>query len=147
MPQTIDDFHVPTPTIDGVTQEYAVIQTALDRAATPADRLAAVKSWDDLRRQLETWSALVDLRFNQDTGNEEFKKAREFRDEIAPKFTDLEVKFKRKLLQATYRVELEKEFGHQAFALWEADVLAFDPAIEEPLVAEAKLQAEYSELT
>ena len=29
----------------------------------------------DLRRRLETWGALVDLRFNQDTGNEEFKKA------------------------------------------------------------------------
>lgn len=147
MPQTIDDFHVPTPTIDGVTQEYAVIHKALDKAATPGERLAAVKSWDDLRRRLETWNSLVDLRFNQDTGNEEFKKAREFRDEIAPKFTDLEVTFKRKLLQATYRVELEKKFGMQAFALWEADVMAFDPAIEEPLVAESKLQAEYCELT
>jgi len=147
MSQTIDDFHVPTPTTDGVTKEYAVIHKSLDKGATPEDRLAAVKSWDDLRRRLETWSALVDLRFNQDTGNEEFKKAREYRDEIAPKLTDLEVKFKRKLLTATYRVELEKKFGQQAFALWEADVMAFDPAIEEPLVAESKLQAEYSELT
>src|SRR5436190_1123635 len=147
MPQTIDDFHVPTPTIAGVTKEYAAIHQALDKGATPEDRLAAVRGWDDLRRRLETWNALVDLRFNQDTGNEEFKKAREYRDEIAPKFTDLEVTFKRKLLQATYRVELEKKFGLQAFALWEADVMAFDPSIEEPLVAESKLQADYSELT
>lgn len=147
MPQTIDDFHVPTPTIEGVTQEYAAVQKALDQAASPPERLAAVKAWDDLRRRLETWGALVDLRFNQDTGNEDFKKAREYRDEIAPKFTDLEVTFKRGLLQATYRVELEKKFGMQAFALWEADVMAFDPSIEEPLVAESKLQAEYAELT
>src|SRR4051812_4433172 len=147
MPQTIDDFHVPTPTIDGVTKEYAAIQAALDKAGTADARLAAVKSWDDFRRRLETWSALVDLRFNQDTGNEEFKRAREFRDEIAPKLTDLEVKLKRKLLSASYRSELEDKFGSQAFALWEADVMAFDPAIEEPLDHEAKLQAEYSELT
>ena len=85
MPQTIDDFHVPTPTIEEVTKEYAVIQKALDHAASPPERLAAVKSWDDLRRRLETWSALVDLRFNQDTGNEEFKKAREFREKAGAK--------------------------------------------------------------
>ena len=31
--------------------------------------------------------------------------------------------------------------------LWEADVMSFDPAIEQHLVREAKLQAEYNELT
>jgi hypothetical protein len=86
---------------------------------------------NEFREEFERRVAFADLRFNQDTVNEEFKKAREYRDEIAPKFTDLEVTFKRGLLQATYRVELEKKFGMQAFALWEADVMAFDPAIED----------------
>jgi M3 family oligoendopeptidase len=42
---------------------------------------------------------------------------------------------------------VERKFGPQAFALWDADVLAFDPAIIDDLVREANLQAEYNELT
>lgn len=147
MTLTMDDIRAAAPTVDAVTKEYAAILASLDRAATPDARAAAVKAWDDLRRRLETWNALVDLRFNQDTANEAFKKEREFKDEIAPKLTDLEVTFKRKLLAAPWRAELEKKFGRQAFALWEADVMAFDPAIEGSLVAESKLQAEYNELS
>ena len=145
--QTIDDLRVATPQYDAVAAQCREIESLLDGAATADAAAGVIRRWDDLRRQLETWSALVELHFAQDTGNEEFKKAREFRDELAPKLTDLEVRIKRKLLASPLRKELEQKFGRQAFALWEADVLAFDPAIEEQLVQEAKLQAEYSELT
>ncbi len=145
--KTIDDLRVSTPNYDAVAAESWEIESALDAAATAEAAAAAIRRWDDLRRQLETWSALVELRFNQDTGNEEFKKAREFRDELAPKLTDLEVRIKRKLLASPLRPPLVQKLGSQAFALWEADVLAFDPAIEKHLVQESKLQAEYSELT
>lgn len=144
---TIDDLRTPTPQYDAVAAECRQIEAALDAAQSAESAAAAVRRWDDLRRQVETWSALVDLRFNQDTSNAEYKKAREYRDELAPKLTDLEVRIKRKLLASSLRPELEKKLGSQAFALWEADVLAFDPAIEKHLVQEAKLQAEYSELT
>ena len=64
------------------------------------------------------------------------------------KLTDLDVRIKRLLAGAVRSApELEQKFGPQAFALWEADVMAFDPEIEQHLVREAKLQAEYSELT
>ena len=144
---TIDDLRVPTPRYDDVAAQCRQIEAALDAAQTRDAAAAAIRRWDDLRRQLETWSALVDLRFNQDTGNAEFKQAREYRDELAPKLTDLEVRIKRKLLASPLRPDLERKLGRQAFALWEADVMAFDPAIEQQLVQEAKLQAEYSELT
>jgi len=43
-------------------------------------------------------------------------------------------------------MELEREFGSHAFATWTVDLTAFDPAIEEDLVLEAQLGAEYSAL-
>ena len=145
--QTIDDLRVATPQYHDVAARCRQVEQSLDAAADAEAAASAVRRWDDLRRQIETWSALVDLRFNQDTGNAEFKQAREYRDELAPKLTDLDVRIKRKLLASPLRPQLEQKLGRQAFALWEADVMAFDPAIEQPLVQEAKLQAEYSELT
>lgn len=146
MPFTIDDIEAPTPDPAAIAREYEAIHASLDRATTPEGRLVAISAWDDLRRRIETWSSLVGLHFQQDTGNEEFRKAREYRDGIVPKLTELEVAVKRKLLEAPYREELERTFGKQAFALWEADVMAFDPAIAPSLVAEAKLEASYGEL-
>ena len=144
---TIDDLHAEMPIYEAIAADYQVLAGVLDDAQSPEDRAAAIKSWDDLRRRIETWAALVHLRFNQDTTNAEFKKAREYCDEIQPRLTDLEIRIKRKLVASPDRVELQKRFGPQAFALWEADIMAFDPSIQEHLVREAKLQAEYSELT
>ena len=144
---TIDDLRVATPTYDDVAAQCRELESALDAASSAEAVAGVVRRWDDLRRQLETWSHLVDLRFQQDTGNANFKKAREYRDELAPRLTDLEVRIKRKLLNGPLRPALEDTLGRQAFALWEADVMAFDPAIEQQLVQEARLEAEYSELT
>jgi M3 family oligoendopeptidase len=143
------DFHAieaPAPAYEEIVAEYRQFSAAFDEAAAPAERLAAVARWDACRRRLETWESLTNLRFNQDTRNDEYKRARDYCDELRPKLTELAVAFKRKLLGSGHRAELESHFGRQAFALWEADVLTFDPAIERELVRESKLGAEYTEL-
>ena len=136
----------PTPTYEQVAAEYKQLEADW-RAATTAEAAAdVITKWDDLFRQLATWENLVDLRFNQDTSKPEYKQAREYCDELRPKLTDLAVRIKRKLIDNPHRPALEKRFGTQAFALWEADVMAFDPLIEDDLVAEAKLESEYTDL-
>jgi len=144
---TIDDLTAPTPVYDDVAAKARQLEEALQNAKSADEQVAVVRQWDALRRELETWNALVNLRFNQDTRNEQYKKDREYCDELTPRLIDLEVRMKRLLLQSPYRAELEQKLGPQAFALWEADVMAFDPKIEQHLVREAKLQADYSELT
>lgn len=143
---TIDDLHVATPEYDSVAAEYKALEPELN-SPLPEQCLAAVEKWDGLRRRLETWASLVHLRFNQDTQNDEYKKAREFCDELQPRLTDLDVRVKRLLLSSPHRPQIDAKFGPQAAALWEADVLSFDPKIEQALVKENKLQAEYAELT
>jgi M3 family oligoendopeptidase len=144
---TIDDLSAPAPVYDDLAAKYAALEAELNAAATGPAAIAVVEQWDKLRREIETWSALVNLRFNQDTTNEQYKRDREFCDEITPKLTDLDVRIKRLLLKHPRRADVEGKFGPQAFALWDADVLAFDPAIIDDLVREANLQAEYNELT
>lgn len=135
------------PTAESVAARYAELKASLAAAKSVTEALAVVKCWDDYRRELGTWEALVDLRFNQDTRNEAYKRDRDLCDELRPKFTDGEVRFKRQLLTGPWREAIEANFGPQALALWEADLKTFEPAIERDLVDEAKLQSEYTELT
>ncbi|MEX2174052.1 MAG: M3 family oligoendopeptidase [Pirellulaceae bacterium] len=144
---TIDNLTAAKPVYDDLAAKYRVLEQDLAAAGDGVSAAAVVERWDTLRREVETWSSLVNLRFNQDTTNEPYKKEREYCDEITPRLTDLDVRLKRLLLAHPQRDALARRFGPQAFALWEADCLSFDPAIEGHLVREAKLCAEYNELT
>jgi M3 family oligoendopeptidase len=140
------EIQAPTPTIESVAAEYEQLDSDWENSANEEQCQLVIRRWDDLSRRLATWENLVDLRFNQDTSNAEYKQAREYCDELRPKLTDLAVRLKRKLVDSPHREQLESEFGGQAFALWEADVMSFDPRIEDDLVQESKLEAEYTDL-
>jgi M3 family oligoendopeptidase len=146
MSVTFEQIFVETPQYEEIAREYAELESSFAAAKTAEQWQEIVHRWDQIRRRLETWSALVSLRFNQDTGNEQYKKDREYSDELQPRLIDLDVKIKRLLLASPQRAALEQKFGPQAFALWQADVASFEPAIQDHLVREAKLQAEYGEL-
>ncbi len=118
------------------------------RGASDKDRVRSVlATWDDLRQGVESYEAMVDVRFSQDTRDPLAKAAREAWDEASPRGTELQVEVKRELLAHPLRAELEQEIGTQAFALWEAETLAFDPALKEDLAREAALASQYTELT
>ena len=89
-----DQIVEPRPTLAGLTDAYAAIGTALDRG----DRAAALAEWDGLRRRYDTWSALVHLRFAQDTTDTAAKADRDYADALSPEAADLEVALKRRLL-------------------------------------------------
>lgn len=133
----------PAPDMIEVAQEYAAIEAALATDDVAA-KLAAIARWDDLRRRVLTWDNLTGLRFQQDTSNAEYRKAKEAADELAPKLTDLEVGLKRRLIADPRRADLEAAIGVHAFRLWECDITTFDPAIEADLVRESKVRDEYT---
>ncbi|MGL5874623.1 MAG: M3 family oligoendopeptidase [Xenococcaceae cyanobacterium] len=148
MTSTVDfsEILAESPVLEKVTEKYQTIATSLTSAQTQQDREIALRQWEDLRRQLNTWSQLTYLHFHQDTQNEEYKKARDYCDELTPKLTALEINLKRQLLNSPQRSHLEELIGKHAFALWQADITTFDPSIETELVRESKLVAEYTEL-
>jgi M3 family oligoendopeptidase len=140
------DIQVAPPTIEQVTAEYDSINQALDQASTTEAKKEALQQWEDLRRRLDTWSALTSLHFSQNTTNKEYKQAQTYADELQPKLTALAVAMKKRLLNSPDLAELENILGKQAFSLWSADVTAFEPIIEADLVQESKLINQYVEL-
>ena len=133
---------VPTPDKASLLAEYAALNEKLDRG----DRAGAMHGWDTARRAWETWSALVHLRFAQDTADPAAKAARAYADGLAPEAAELETAFKRRLLADPDRAGLAREAGAHAVRLWETDVTAFDPAIKPALEEESRLGARYTEI-
>ncbi|MCB9892905.1 MAG: M3 family oligoendopeptidase [Planctomycetes bacterium] len=141
-----EEMTAARPEMDAISAEMNNLKSALESAQGADDEIAALQRWEELRRRISTWSSLVGLRFNQDTRNDEYRKARDYRDSISPKLTDLENQLKAKLLASAHRAEFEKKFGPQALQLWACDERAFSPEIEGEQVRISKLGAEYAEL-
>ena len=137
-----DRIAEPKPTRDGLTRAYAVIGAALDRG----DRAIALAEWDSLRRHYDTWSALVHLRFAQDTTDATAKADRDYADALSPEAADLEITLKRRLLADPDRPAVAALAGEHAMRLWETDITTFDPAIKPDLEEEARIEARYTEL-
>ena len=95
MPINFTDITVIRPTVESLAQRYA----AIDRQfAAPDGRAAALAEWDRLRRELESWQAMIRLRFDQDTADPATRAERDYADSIGPEITRLEVEVKRRLL-------------------------------------------------
>lgn len=140
------DIQPVEPNLEELAGRTQAVLAQLERATTGAAAREALGPWDELRREVRSYRAHVSLRFQQDTRDGERKAARERWDRMAPGWTELEVRVKRALLEHPARRALAADLGAQAFALWESDALAFDPAIKGDLVREARLGAEYTEL-
>ena len=136
----------PTPDYDEVVGQYDVLRTRLEQATTGARAVAVIQDWDALQRRLETWSNLAELRFEQDTTNEQYRAARRERDQVWPKLTELAIAFKRQILAGERSGDLEHHFGPCALNQWKAHVTTYDPKIEQDMVREAELELEYTEL-
>ncbi|MBV8600025.1 MAG: M3 family oligoendopeptidase [Candidatus Eremiobacteraeota bacterium] len=137
---------VPTPTPASLSEIYDHLEAPFERASTREEILAAVALWDAQRRKLETWRNLVSLRFRQDTRDASAREAREYADALEPSITAREVAIKRRLLVHPFRDVLEESYGAQAFRLWAADARAYAPSLDELLVRESGLEAEYTRL-
>ncbi len=136
------DIAEPKPTAAGLEEDYAGIGAMLDRG----DRAAALAAWDGLRRRYDTWSALVHLRFAQDTTDAAARADRDYADALSPEAADLEVALKRRLLADGDRAGLAALVGEHALRLWDTDVTTFDPAIKGDLEEEARVTSRYTEL-
>jgi oligoendopeptidase F len=145
MPQLIEAGLPAAPDMDAVAQRYRAFEHAL-QSGSPATWLSTFHEWDVLRRELSTWASLTNLRFTQDTRNEQARAARDLVDELDPTLTNYETEIKKQFIASGERPRLEAELGTHAFRLWETDLKTFDPVIEDDLVVESKLTADYTAL-
>ena len=132
----------PTPSAETLATAHAALNAQLDAG----DLAAALAGWEALRRQVEDWSALTHLRFEQDTRDPAAKAAMDHRDELSPTITAHDTAFKRRLLGWPDRAAVQALTGAHALRLWETDITTFTPEIEPDLQEEARLEARYTEL-
>ena len=137
---------IAAPSDSELASLYASIKADLDAATGAADWRRTFTRWDDARRTWRSHANLVRLEYSKDTRNAARGDAQAELDRRTPALTALDDALKRRFLTSPYRESLEREFGAQAFALWEADVAAFAPAIAEDLIREADLVREYTRL-
>ena len=137
---------ITAPSDAELSERYAGIAANLESAGSAAAWRDGFAQWDQLRRRWKSWANLTRLRYSQDTRSEQFREAQADLDGRTPGVTALDKKMKERFLSSTERAPLEEGLGAQAFALWEADVEAFDPAIAGDLVRESTLTREYTEL-
>lgn len=137
-----DDISAPRPTAESLAAEAKHIAALLEQGA----REKAVAEWDAARRSTDTWSALVHLRFAQDTKSPEAKADREYADALAPVATEHEVAIKKRLIDDPDRAGVEALVTPHVLRLWQTDITTFDPAIAAELEEESKLTAGYTEL-
>jgi len=136
------DIKASRPTEGSLAADHAAIMALLDAGG----HAAAVSQWDAARRVADTWSALVHLRFAQDTTNPEAKAEREYADALAPLAQGHEVSIKRRLLADPDRAAVEALVGAHVLRLWETDITVFNDAIAGDLEEESKLSARYTAL-
>lgn len=136
------DITAPRPDAASLAATRAAIEARLDAG----DRAGALALWDRARRDHETWSALVHLRFAQDTTDAQAVAEREYADALAPEAATHDTALKRRLLADPDRAGLEALAGAHAVALWQTDVTAFDPAIAAETEEESRLSARYTAL-
>jgi M3 family oligoendopeptidase len=133
------DITAETPTAESLAATHAGVIAALGEGR-PEE---ALLEWEAARREYETWRALVDLRFAQDTRSEQARADRDYADTLAPTAFGYETDLKRRFLADPEAAALVPE---HARALWRADIGTFDPVIAADLQQEAKLAARYTEL-
>jgi M3 family oligoendopeptidase len=131
--------------MDAVARQYRSFDRTL-ATASASTAAATLREWDDLRRELDTWSRLTRLRFTQDTRDENARLARERCDEWEAVLTGYDTGVKRRLATSAARPNLESTIGQHAFRLWDNDLATYDSAVEADLVAETKLTSEYTRL-
>lgn len=136
-----EDITAETPTSATLQSAYA----ALHEQITAGRISEALDDWERIRRDYDTWSSLVHLRFSQDTANEAYREAREYADALAPVVADHETRLKT-LLLGLDQAPVVARFGEHALDIWRNDVTTFAPEIAADLEAESQLEAEYTAL-
>lgn len=140
------EIRAEVPDLERLRDEYAAIGEVIDQADDVAQALVAIGRWDASRRSALTWVHLTELRFRQDTTRADYRADADLLTALQPKLDALDIAIKRKILTSPLRARLAQALGEHAFALWETDVQAFDPALEPLSAEESARRNDYLEL-
>ena len=103
------EIQQPTPNLEDVTSARTELLNQIESSSSVEDVCLAMQQWDQGRREIGTWEALVQLRFCQDTTDEQAKQAQDEMDQLQPKLTELDINIKRALVTIRYDRRLNRK--------------------------------------
>lgn len=133
----------PEPDFDALRARRDELIAAFEAAPDADARLAVLEAWNEVARDVGSWFAVQHLRFQQDTTDDEARAGRKRADTLGPVWTELDVGWKRAVLDSPHRDDVTAAHGPQLLALWSCDVEAFRPELRHSIIEEKELVADY----
>ena len=142
----LDPIASAPPNAEALRGTYDALSAQLDRVASNDDAHAFFAAWERERRIFASWKSLVELRFRQDTRDEQARADADALNGLNVLTERRDAEIKRRLLASAHRPALERMLGSYLFKRWENDLASFDPVLEADFIAESELVNEYTAL-
>ncbi|MCL1631030.1 M3 family oligoendopeptidase [Sporolactobacillus sp. CPB3-1] len=141
-----ENYKYERPDIAEYEEAFRKSFDALKQAKTLEEAVQSVEKINHMRVHLDTMFRLVQIRHTINTEDAFYKAENDFTDEAMPVFEGKTTEFYKLLLDSPFRAELENKWGHQLFALAEAQLRSFAPETIELMQQENKWASKYTQL-
>ncbi|WP_370875014.1 M3 family oligoendopeptidase [Cytobacillus purgationiresistens] len=132
--------------MEEVEDRFKAALNAFQSASSMEEQVEAMKEVNAIRNDMGTMANLAYIRHSIDTNDEFYKDEQDFIDEVEPQVEGFVTKYYEALVDSSFRVDLEKQWGSQLFELADAQLKVFSPEIVPLLQKENKLSSEYTKL-
>lgn len=140
------DYKYERPNYDEYKNKFNTLLEAFVSANTYEECEKALEEINVLRGSIMTMMELSGIRYTINTNDEFYNKEKDYWDENAPLYEELDDKYNQAMVSSKFREELERKYGKQLFKLLELKLKAFSKDIIEDLQVENKICSEYVKL-
>ncbi|ONI44212.1 oligoendopeptidase F [Candidatus Epulonipiscioides gigas] len=140
------EFKYERPDFALYKEEMTQLVDAMNNAQTSTEQISIIETIFKKMSHIETQSVLASIRHSIDTKDEFYDAESNYWDENGPLYGEVDLQFKKALVNSKFRTELEKEFTTQYFKLIENSLKVFSPEVIEECQEENKLVTEYMKL-
>ena len=142
-PMKFSDYPFVVPNEKQFVKKMEKLIAELKACDNAKDAAKVIKKIDAYSEVINTQGCIIYVMYTLHTDNEKYKAAQDKIDEMSPLMSKYGTDLSKILVNAPYRLELEKKFGSFLFKKYEASLKAFDEKIMPELVKENKLSSEY----
>ncbi|EIT83667.1 oligoendopeptidase [Fictibacillus macauensis ZFHKF-1] len=134
------------PQMEELTKNFHQELQLFTEAATFQAQDEAMSRLMTLRNHFETMESLAHVRYTTNTNDVFYREEKAFFDDVTPSYQGLISEFFQALTSSTFRNELENKWNPHLFALAQAELQTYSPAVEEKLKEENKRVSAYVKL-
>jgi len=140
------EYRYERPNMEEIRINFSTALQKFKEADNISAQNEAMQEINDIRNHFNTMANICYIRHTIDTTDEFYKKEQDFFDEVEPEVKGLVTDYYKALVSSPFRIELEKKWGNQLFALAETQLKTYSPEVVEDLQLENKLTSEYTKL-